>query len=142
VGGFSHGLSRASGAALSVEKDFGSKPSGDGDRISPLAGKVGARGDPRPSEAFLKPESDVDIGDTEAPRLIGSPGEEMGDISSGFAIRKPPRVWARFRSPSMLGKGVDGRCHAQKRQERLSTQIVHSSCNEAEGIIRCTSVCT
>ena len=30
--------------------------------------------------------------------------EELGDASSGFAIRRPPRAWERFKSPFMVDR--------------------------------------
>lgn len=60
---------------VSNEKIFGSKSNGDGARTTPFVGNDG--------------DSD-------------GANEELGDSSSGFAIRRPPRDWERLKSPSMI----------------------------------------
>ena len=98
----STGLWRGSGVIASEEKDFGSKPRGDGDRMKPLAGRDGARWPDRSSSESPMAVCDPESGDTEgAP--AGRPSlEDPGDEVSGFAMRSPPRDWARLRSPSIV----------------------------------------
>lgn len=60
---------------VSKEKELGLKSNGEGDRTIPFVGNEG--------------DSD-------------GASEELGDSSSGFAIRKPPRDWERLRSPSIM----------------------------------------
>lgn len=52
---------------------------------------------------------DVERGDTVGSRRGEGPSlDETGEmgVSSGLAIRKPPRDWARLRSPSIMsGRG-------------------------------------
>ena len=48
-------------------------------------------------------EGEMERGDKVGAMLEGSSLNELGDTSSGLAMRKPPRDWERLKSPSMAG---------------------------------------
>ena len=102
MGGFSIGLGCLSVAIVSVEKAFGLKSSGEGDRTKPFAGKDGAMCEPCSPSMPPVAAYDAESGDSECARLMESSLDEPGDALSGFAIRRPPKDWARLRSPSMV----------------------------------------
>lgn len=86
----SSGLGLRSAGTVSVEKDFGSKPRGEGDRMKPLAGRDGASwvscsSPVRPVELY-----DADSGDIEGSRPRENSLDEAGEALSGFAILRPP----------------------------------------------------
>lgn len=92
-----------------AEKELGLKSSGDGERMMSFVERVGARGDFALSGLLAGGPIEADKGETEAPRLSGSPLEEAGEtLASGLAMRRPPRDSARLRSASIVpGDPVD-----------------------------------
>lgn len=102
-GGFSTGLTRRSTMGELAEKELGLKSSGDGERMMSFVERVGARGDFALSGLLAGGPIEADKGETEAPRLSGSPLEETGEmLASGLAMRRPPRDSARLRSASIV----------------------------------------
>ena len=68
-----------------------------------LAGNDGGSCEFRPGSPLIEALGRLVTGDTGDARFIGSSLIELGDTSSGFAIRKPPSDFDRLRSPS-IGK--------------------------------------
>ena len=101
------GLWCRSGVNVSVEKDFGSNPNGEADRMKPLAGNEGACwpfcSTPGLWVALCAEESGESEGAPPGKPSLDDPGDEL----SGFAIRRPPSDWARLRSPSIVRRCVD-----------------------------------
>ena len=91
VTGFSNGND-------SVEYELGSNPSGEIERLvlSTCKSEVTC-------ECASIGEGEMESGDIAGAMLEGSSLNELGDASSGFAMRKPPRDWERLKSPSMAG---------------------------------------
>lgn len=92
---WSNGLDFRSAGVVSVEKDFGSKPRGDGDLIETLPGREGAGSEVRwslgpPTEIFEEERGDMDGS------CLGVSLVEPGEALSGLAIRRPPSDCVRF----------------------------------------------
>ena len=98
---FSVGLGSDATDVGSVEKALGLKSNGDRERKRPLAGNDGGCCDRKPESPLLTACGVLGIGETEDARFIGSSLTELGDTSSGLAIRKPPRDFDRLKSPSI-----------------------------------------
>ena len=97
------GLALRSVEMKSVEKAPGLKSRGELDRRKSLVCRFGAaaRGD----LALCSPPAPVFSRGGENGGLLPTEpaAEEAGDgLASGFAMRRPPRVWARLRSASMV----------------------------------------
>lgn len=91
----SNGLDFRSAGVISVEKDLGSKPRGDGDRMETLPGSVGAGWEVvwslgPPTEMFEEERGDIDGS------CLGVSLVEPGEALSGLAIRRPPSACVRF----------------------------------------------
>lgn len=87
---------------VSVEKAFGSKSKGEGERLKPLCEPGESEcGFDRCSVGVEGRSAGVE-GDNECSWLIGSSFTDDGEASSGLAMRRPPRDWDKLKSPFML----------------------------------------
>ena len=90
--------------AESVLKDLGLKSKGEFERRMSLVCRLGAaRGDFVLSAPLNMLLGDLNTEESGGRGLVEPPLEEMGEgLSSGLAMRKPPRDCARFRSASIF----------------------------------------
>ena len=98
------GLRRRSDVRESVVKDFGLKSKGELIRRISLVWRLGAaKGDFALSAPLIMLLGALKTEESGGRGLVDGPLEETGEgLSSGLAMRKPPSVWARFRSASIV----------------------------------------
>ena len=89
----------------SVEYELGSNPSGEIERLVLSTCKAEVT-----CEFGSIGEGEMESGDIAGAMLEGSSLNGLGDASSGFAMRKPPRDWERLKSPSMAGVPKATKC--------------------------------
>lgn len=87
---------------VSVEKASGSKSKGETDLSGERGYTGGSNGRPDVFSCRLGEVLIADGGDSDRDWLRDCSGCELGNIASGFAMRKPPRDWDRRRSPSIF----------------------------------------
>lgn len=109
-------------ATDSVEKAFGSKSRGEGERRKP-SGEAGESECEFSSSSGCVGRGFVDgDGDNEGNWLTGSSLMDDGEASSGLAIRSPPRDCDKLRSPFIADEGACQRT-LTKGKDWLSTLV-------------------